>query len=129
MESFKDALLKYVCANTDAIMDQNALQAPCSPSDQKDGVTWPDRFDQLMSFRDFLCLKKEVLEVYEQWKWEHGAWPITQEIMRTHDIGAMEAAVFHRAVTGDELPTEAPNPVWPEALKGLTREDIEILKM
>lgn len=61
-------------------------------------------FDQPMSFRDFLRLKKEALEAYQAYLDQVDEWESFTGMDRKHAIA------------------------WPEALKGLTREDIEILK-
>lgn len=115
LQDFKNlaASLKRDEEQQDAL--QNAPQAPCYPLYTEDGTTWPkewkgrflDKFDVPMSFRDFLRLKKEVLDAYKEY------------------LGAMGN---HRlSLAYWDLP-QVPEPEWPEALKGLTREDIEILK-
>lgn len=114
MKTLTAGMLKHGTADTCAIIAQNAPEAPCEPSGIKDDRFWPkeweerflDKFDVPMSFRDFLRLKKEVLDAYKEY------------------LGTMGQ---HRLLAYYDLP-QVPEPEWPEALKGLTREDIEVLK-
>jgi hypothetical protein len=92
---------------SDIISDILSLSYPNPPA-----TIW----DRPMSFRDFLRLKKEVLEEYQKW-WSQvdGGW----ELIPNEDDPTMG---HHEYIKGN------PDAPWPEALKGLTREDIEILK-
>lgn len=76
----------------------------------------PLPWDVPMTFRDFLRLKKEVLDAYAEWE---EASTGGYHLIPNEDNPQM-GTWTHRK--GD------PNTPWPEALKGLTREDIEILK-
>jgi hypothetical protein len=97
---------------TAPMMPQNAPEAPCEPSGIKDDRLWPkerkgsflDKFDVPMTFRDFLRLKKEALDAYQTYLDQLDEWESFTGMDRKHAVP------------------------WPEALKGLTREDIEILK-
>lgn len=77
----------------------DASSIPQAPSEPSDPWSAP------LSFRDFLRLKKEVLEAFNEWRSKQAI----VDLMRT--VIAME-----------------PEP-WPESLQGLTREDIEVLKL
>lgn len=106
----------------DGMRKYNAPQAPCCLT---------SRFDMPMSFRDFLCLKKEVLEEYQDYldemedrsRYDHLT---TQETAGDDVSSSLQILGYRRLKQGKSL---IPSVQWPEALKGLTREDIEILKL
>lgn len=119
---------------------QESLQAPPEPSIPEDGITWPKewkgsflgKFDQSMTFRDFLRIKKEVLDAYDEYTSEmsdlryYQYYTIGEGADREDSSRQLHWQVQSRRAAG-----KSDTPVhqeWPEALKGLTREDIEILK-
>jgi hypothetical protein len=85
-----------------------------------------------MSFRDFLRLKKEVLEAYqlyldelEDFRW-HQYFSMEEGSSHEDASGQIQLLGYRRLKGGKTL---IPSSEWPEALKGLTQEDIEILKL